>query len=217
LGVPLKDSDRAFVNELHWFPHALHFAKDPRSGFELKREMEPIDGHDCYVITWPNRLKMWVDPTVNYWIRKLENYNGGPNPQWRFRLGEFKEVIPDVWLPMRFKQEILVIGIDGQPEKIGQPIVTTHGEVLEISINEVKDEDFFVEIPAGTLVIDRINHRDYQLPANVDDVFSQLAQESLVFGKQGSGKLFWAFFYGAVIAVLCVVAVTLFRRRTSGV
>lgn len=142
--------DKSSPPQLHGFPvFLLEVLRDPQTRIEAG--VVEIDSRPCKLITLHDVDRIWLDVERGVIVRR-EMFRGSPKvPVARCEFRNFRQVMPDVWLPYSFRREIV-------------SIETGVFEVLKYRINDVDDKLFSHSPGPGTLVIDRDTDKMHQVP-----------------------------------------------------
>jgi len=157
-------------------------------GFEVRPGTEPVDGAPCVVVTRPGAETIWLDPAVNYGVRKHELFDPQSKALRVRRVNrDFAEVAPGVWLPRLCYREEGAQKPAPESER-GKPMVRYTFKVVELEVNDVPDALFELEIPTGVMVADatrlppkdnKPQYLDYEMPAD-RSVLDQVVQAAIV-------------------------------------
>ncbi len=146
----------------------------------MRSGTEAVDGALCIVIEVGEDTVLWCDSSLGYAVRKQESYYSNTKLlQGRSTCSKFAEVCKGVWLPQKGVYEMAAP--PSAPAEIhNSPIVAYDYDVSEINANDVPDELFSLQIPAGTLVFDFRNGQvdtrgvkvadGYYVPAGKEDL-----------------------------------------------
>ena len=174
------------------FPDA--FAKP---GYEVQPRWDEVDGNRCVVVSYPGRETLWLDPTMNYSVRKhVGNYFRTDVLGVRFTNTDFKEVEPGVWLPRRCRYELC-----GPPEADsryrGKPLISYTYDIKELVVNNVPDSLFLLTIDPGMAVIDSTvasvgsKAAFYLMPADPSKI-DEAISESMETQRRAESKARWS-------------------------
>lgn len=192
----------------------------------LRPEMEQIEGVDCVVIdvTQPMKMTYWCDPALNFAVRQqVVCHPGSTEPALRSICSEFVEVCDGTWftthaITERFARPPV-------PESLrDKPLVSYTLEVLDIHANDVPEDLFTLQIPAGTIVNDYSNGEldesgkkvamTFHMPAGGKTLEETVNQVKKRREKKSATSI--ASRYGFVLMNLvfgiCVVAIFLYVR-----
>ncbi len=202
--IPLSDYLRARYDHLPWYPHCI---RDPSiKGFHCRvlARQEAVDGAWCHVVEFPDAMKLWVDPKLDCACRKVENFEPRLK-KWvlvnRAIASEFEEYASGVWLPRRYHNQSF-LNMPGRPDLDGKVWIDSDMKVEQLSINNVEDMDFKLQVAPGTMIWDRVHNRLFRLPGNTDDIMREVESRAKPLVKSSLG--FWR--YSAIIATSAVIA-----------
>jgi tetratricopeptide (TPR) repeat protein len=96
--APAKEAARK-LRPMFLLPQWLH---ENTAKYQVRAELEPIDGHLCHVVEWPGRDVVWVDAAAGFSVRRriVRSPSGAVVVElsgWGYR-----EMRPGVWIPLRF-------------------------------------------------------------------------------------------------------------------
>jgi hypothetical protein len=168
-------------------------------GFQVKAALEEVEDSRCVVVARGNEEKLWLDPAVNYGIRRHELYDPESGlAKDIFRNRDFVEFAPGVWLPKGCVWERCAPA--GAPANLrGKPLARYTFTVSKIGINSVPDDLFTLKIAPGTMVMDtsvlppkegRIQSVTYPMPADTSQLDTTI-QQALQQRQQFESKNFW--------------------------
>lgn len=101
-----------------------------------------------------DHLECWFDPKANYLVRKQVRWRVNSKLRIETEIPEFREAAPGVFVPVRRITET---------KPGGRKVVTT---LTNVRVNEpIVDERFKLNLPAGTVVIDKIERKKYRVDA----------------------------------------------------
>ncbi len=195
-------------------------------GITVRKELEDVDGTPCVVLTGEDRRTIWVDPRINYGVRKCEIFfDGTPYLKSRQVNREWKEFQPGIWLPaVAIKDEC---GPPEGPESYrGKAIYRTAYMIRSIKINDVPDSIFELSISAGETVLDatRLPGRDgnkqhvvYTMPADAKHLDTVVKKALADRSKAAQG--IWGIpawlIAGNFVVIVIGVAIYFLRRRVK--
>jgi hypothetical protein len=196
------------------------------AGFEVRPTLEDFGGAHCVVVEDRGRERIWFDPATNFGVRKHEILDPDTGIVAERRVNtDFAEVSRGIWLPKTCYREIC--GPPSAPPTYrGKPLYRDVYLVSRISINDVPDSLFVVEITPGEQVFDATRAPGkgdknrfvvYKMPADasqIDEAVSKaLADEAERRAGEGRTRSIW---YGVLtlnLAIIAVVAVTYTRKK----
>jgi hypothetical protein len=206
------------------FPDALR----AKQGFQVEATMEEVDGNSCAVVARGNEEKLWLDPAVNYGIRRQELYDPESGLATNiYHNQDFAEVIPGVWLPKECSWERCAP--PGAPPALrGKPLVRFQFAVSRIGVNNVPDDLFSLKIAPGTLVMDttllppKEGHEQlvtYPMPAD-ETKLAETIRRAVEEKQQYESKNFWQKVLiwgnaGAVVLIGGALVYLRLRRRKA--
>jgi len=123
-------------------------------GFTVQAGLQDVDGQPCVVVARLGRETIWLDPKINYGVRRCELlFDGTPYVMWRRFNRGWKEFAPGVWLPtVATKEEC---GPPLAPESYrGKPLYRTVYTLKTAKINDVPDSSFVIRFEPGVTVLD---------------------------------------------------------------
>jgi len=119
--------------------------------------LEQVDGAWCQVVELPGTARLWVDGARAVVPRRIfQAASGNADEDALFEAGDYREVASGLFLPYRMRRFRQAGGLD----------FTTL--VSRYSVNAVPDEQFRLEVPAGTLINDRDTDTFRQLPGGFE-------------------------------------------------
>jgi hypothetical protein len=191
-------------------------------GYAVQEVCEEIDNAPCLVVTRQGQglvEKIWLDPTLGYAVRQREFR--APATGWldvRYHNTDFTEVAPGLWLPKTCWWDLC--GSWSGPEAYrGRPLVRYVYRVRRLSVNDVPDDLFALEIRPGARVVDgtvlppRGGHDDlleYRMPADVSRM-QAVIQEAVAKRGSSPSPRWWVI--GLVNGVAIAFAGGWFVRR----
>jgi hypothetical protein len=192
-------------------------------GYKVQAGWEEVDGHRCAVVTRGKEEKLWLDPRLNYGIRRRELSDPESGlTQDIFHNQDFVELPPGVWLPKTCVWERCAP--PGAPVALrGKPLARWTLTISKIHLNDVPDALFSLKIAPGTIVMDTTAlppPKDgtfqpvlYPMPAD-ESVLDKTIEDAVGEWQQYRSKGFWRqAFFGANAAILLLLgAVLVFRR-----
>ncbi len=166
-------------------------------GYQVQPRTEEVDGHRCVVVTSPGRETLWLDPLVNYSIRRyIGNYFRTDVLGVRYSNSDFREIEPSVWLPRRCRFELC-----GPPQAAakfrGKPLIAYTYDIKELGINNVPDSLFTLTIDPGMTVVDSsvpgVGSKSayYIMPADPSKL-DETISESLMTQRRAESKAWWS-------------------------
>jgi len=197
-------------------PQLPSYLEEHAGEYRMNSTPVTVDGAKCLVLEWPQMDKMWVDPALNYAIRRRVYHweEGGPR-KLDIRNQDFKEVKPGLFLPM--KQTVLKFAnMPSEREAIWDKVTAEIGlSVQEVSFDQKLDLANF-ELPAGVMVNDTIRKENYRVPEEGEKSFERPILEAvqLKMNPSRSAWLPWIL-CGSMFFIL--LAVYLFRRRRMAI
>jgi hypothetical protein len=216
---PPKDDDRSRFRVPDMFGS---------EGFQVRPELEPVDGSPCVVVVRPGHEMLWLDPKINYGVRRHEIlFDDTPYVKSRRLNREWSEFAPGVWLPKVSVREECGPPLAPEPYR-GMPLYRTVYTIKSLRINDVPDSRFEVPIEVGSTVVDatrlppkdgRNQYVSYKMPADPARL-DQVAAEALA-NRNAVGSRRWDL--PSVLSIVNVVAIALIvtvfirrRRQPSG-
>ncbi|HLJ92934.1 MAG TPA: hypothetical protein VKU02_07055 [Gemmataceae bacterium] len=175
-----------------------------------------IDAHRCIVLretgmSRPNYKELWLDPEREYIpLREVMFARGKPYLQIDWEEYRREALI---WVPVAWKIQELNGGI----------MKSVRGTVVECTINQpIPAEEFEIEFPSGTWVIDRRSKDRYGTPSHYilkDSGKRMISAEELnskTYQQLNAEQRFttrWTLAVAASAAALLVIALVLYRRN----
>lgn len=136
-----RESNRQFGDEPFVVIDVLESEK-----YVFRKELEDVDGIQCYVLECPGRSTLWFDANRIGVLMAREIYNEeNRKPVWRAELSKHKEVKPGIWCPMEFKH--IAYDSNAPSEEARRiRIIEPAFRVVDARFNEDVPEEMF-EIP----------------------------------------------------------------------
>lgn len=202
-------------------------------GFTVRPATEEIDGAACVVIEGPRADIFWLDPALNYGVRKREIFDPASKVlQERRQNLDFREVAPGVWLPMLCRRDLC--GPPRTPEPYrGKPLLRHKYTVKALVVNDVPDSLFQLKAPPGWMVADATvvprtrsdgsdKYLGYRMPAD-ERQLNEVVQEAVVRKVERDSKerqrwrrtVVAVAANGLVIALVLVVYLYSKRKRAA--
>jgi hypothetical protein len=189
--APRKDDRPCFLHDLLARPGVVpppappsrgpHAARErPRpADFRLLPAQQQVDGAWCHVVDDPGHDRLWIDPAVGFGVRRRERYAGDPPALvGRYELSDFRQTA-GVWFPWKVRQTVHTASPrTGAPNALERHV---EADVVEPELNEVSEDFFVFQPPAGTLVQDRDTGVTTQVPGGLpflDSVIRRTADET---------------------------------------
>jgi hypothetical protein len=180
-------------------------------GYQVQPVMELVDGAPCVVAAHPTRGKVWLDPTLGYALRLREVRDGASGVlSWRVHNSDFAEVLPGLWLPKVCRREVCGPPLASAPYA-GKPLLRYTYTVTRLTVNDVPDALFTLDIEPGLRVMDAtvLPPQDgenqlvtYIMPAD-PSMIDQAIQDALAKRTLlGGGRRWLTWFAWANVAVL---------------
>ncbi len=151
--------------------------KENKDKYIVLPEQESIEGHDCYVIEWPNTDKIWIDLEIGGAIRKrISHWSENGFLRSMIINSDFKKLGSELFLPM--KQEVTnFVGPNmGLSQNLwGKEFSHFIYKVNSIQIGRLNPEAhkfFDVRLPEGTSVYDVRYGTDYRVSNPNSDPFA---------------------------------------------
>jgi hypothetical protein len=147
----------------------------PRQNWMVRPHCELVDESPCYVLTDGDRCTFWIDPSLGFSPRLLENstgktINGRRQTTNRTAFRDYTLVRDGFHVPW----QLMTIGYDGSQDRgtrWGKEFSLITHKVRRLSINEDVDEDLFtLKYPAGTVVRDSAHTRFYRIGENDEEI-----------------------------------------------
>jgi hypothetical protein len=124
-----------------------------QGGYAVHDTFEEVDGFPCVVVSRPGYEKIWIDPQINYSVRKRLYYNDSGLVQSIRYNHDFAEIVRGIWLPQLCWWDLCAPA--KAPERYrGKPLHRYVYTVTELSINNVPDSLFVIAIDPGMTVGD---------------------------------------------------------------
>jgi len=201
-----------------------------REECQTERVLESFDGRPCVVLKKSGEETLWLDPQMNYAVRKREVlYVGSGLLRARLRNSDFVQISPGLWLPRNC--DLDYCAPPGAPEGIkGIPLLRSSLRVRRLSVNDVPDSRFVIHVNPGTLVADstveRLSHGKpvttlvYSLPADQNEL-DRVIEENLANVRYARTQLFWrtvlwyCLYSVAGIGGICVLLLGLRKIRQA--
>jgi hypothetical protein len=134
--------------------------------YRLRLEPEEVDGHRCYVLEYPEKDLIWVDPACNFAVRKRCNFQALGYPLYVVENTDLTEKAPGVWIPSKTSKTVYH-SIDA-PQLKGKIHATEVNVVKSCKINELTPDSFLpLPIKEGYFVDDQIRGVSYKVPVLV--------------------------------------------------
>jgi hypothetical protein len=198
-------------------------------GFVVESSREVVDGASCVVVSSPRRQRFSLDPALGFALRRAENFNAETGLlETRLINREFVQSLPGVWLPRVCWFERCG-GPDLPPDYRGKPMVRYIFTVTKLSLNDVPDSLFALQIDAGYIVVDTphvppdspMAAVTYVMPANESEV--DAAIEEAISARNRAHRMqttTWIVLGANALVILAVIAIVgvrrVFRRRPDG-
>ncbi len=144
-----------------------------RDHYIVKNELINIEGHDCYVLEWEQRDILFVDPDMNFSVRKRIVYNQD-NGQIEYVATnkDFKEVCPGLWLPYKQMVDVYANTSVEPRSNWGKIASQRFFEIKEVKVGDIEDSLFEISPPVGTRVVDGIRSIHYTISDPGSDPFA---------------------------------------------
>jgi hypothetical protein len=197
--------------------------------FEVRPTPEEVDGSPCVVVTRPGRETYWLDPKVNYGVRKYERL--APRSEVvreRRQNRDFAEVAPGIWLPKVCTRDVCGPPLAPVPYR-GAPMLRFTYTVTGFQLNNVPDSLFELKIKPGILVVDatRLPRKgdenqavNYRMPADASQlekaVEQALSEKADFEARQEQGaqrRVALAWINGVLIVIIVVAWLARLGRR----
>jgi hypothetical protein len=141
--------------------HPEHDRRDRRlpdafglGGFEVRSTFQEVDGSPCVVVTRPGQETYWLDPKVNYGVRKYERLTPRSDVvRERRQNRDFAEVAPGIWLPRVCTRDLCGPPLAPAPFR-GAPMLRFTYKLTGWKLNNLPDSLFELKIKPGVLVAD---------------------------------------------------------------
>lgn len=179
---------------------------------------ENINKARCVVVGAANRQICWLDPAIGYALRKMEFFDPASGGRiGRYENLDFNEIAPGIWLPTTCWFDWC--GSPSLPERYrGKPMVRYIYRVHKISINDVPDSLFHLDVRPGMRVVDDSRGTEnapekpvlFVMPADsakVDEAVQKVLEE------RNRSARFWAYFITLNAAALIIIAGCAIRYR----
>ncbi|HUY32817.1 MAG TPA: hypothetical protein VMV69_08550 [Pirellulales bacterium] len=208
LQIPLSDRTLAHLDTSRIYPHCIRPVDGAASSYKVLPAQDLVHGAWCHVLESPYD-RIWVDPALQCAIRKREILDDGVVA--RYLMLELFEAFPEVFVPRKVLRQML--GRRSWPERYhGKVFLELRMDLLDISINQVTDDDFKVSIPAGCLVGDFRSGETYRIAREAEGEISELALESKKYLPSANAEWAPLLFLVNAGAVLMILVFVLWRR-----
>jgi hypothetical protein len=216
-------------------PDAMHPQNDRKAqrlpdalgpgGYEVRPDAEEVDGSTCVVVARPGHATIWLDPKINYSVRKCELFDPESGAlQERRQNREFVEVEPGIWLPRVCWRDECGPPLAPEPYR-GKPLLRHVYEVKKVVVNDVPDSLFRLEIDPGVRVVDATQApaKDgkpklvtYEMPADAaaldETIRRAVKQADGVRDRQEAGPRQMTWIVAANAALLAIIGAVLAAR-----
>jgi hypothetical protein len=190
-------------------------------GFAVESSREVVDGASCVVVSSPRRQRFSLDPALGFALRKTENFNSETGLLESLVISrEFAQSLPGVWLPRVCSFESCG-GPDLPPAYRGKPMVRYVFTVTKLSINDMPDSLFAMQIEPGYLVVDtphlppksQLPAVTYVMPADASQVDAAI-EEALSTRNRSQSKQTgtWLLLATNALVIFAVIAILGVRR-----
>lgn len=170
---PPNERDSRLLQELQPLHWGWSYGAQPLGDFLGAGKMtvvgdEALGGVDTTVVDFTSqhgqRFKLWIVPAWGYRFKKLEKYDAAGKVMMTFD-AELAER-DGVWFPSRGQWRL----VNWQSGNLPPVTQSATLEVKSVKVNQaVAPEEFAVQFPAGTLVIDQILNTGYRVNGNLVD------------------------------------------------
>jgi hypothetical protein len=117
-----------------------------KAGYQVRKELEDIDGAMCHVVERPGHDVLWIDAKHGFQVRRRTLLQKSGQPLSEFRATDFRERAPGVWLPTR--QIAVAYNFDSDPpEYRGRLRFVMTNTLSEARFGELPDDVFAVPEP----------------------------------------------------------------------
>lgn len=167
------DKMRRRFNSFVDLPFLPEFLRENRSKYRVRPQPESADGASCWIVEWPGMDAFAVDPDRGFAVvRRTYHFGPGEPPRVTIHNSDYRQVRPGLWLP--YRQVVERYGdVRGDPRALwGKVVARETYLVRELEFDSIGDDQFAVQLPPGTKVIDEVRGLTYKVgDANQADPF----------------------------------------------
>ncbi|MDR1963193.1 MAG: hypothetical protein LBQ50_05400 [Planctomycetaceae bacterium] len=126
-------------------------ANDCRYNF-VRRQLEKVDGHWCYVLFWENHDYLWIDMERGGVLLARETCHPETGMlMQRYELNKHREAASGIWIPQKLRNiqyDFAAQTEEGRKRKV----IDGFFDVDEIEVNTLTETDFDFTPPSGALL-----------------------------------------------------------------
>jgi hypothetical protein len=111
------------------------------SAYHVRSSLEQAGGRWCHVLEFPGRDQLWIDVDRGCAVvaRQID-YSIPARRVHRVEFADFREMLPNVWVPFRLRNLIYERARDGT---VGPPVLDATLHVRQVLLNEAVDDARF--------------------------------------------------------------------------
>ncbi|MCI0599433.1 MAG: trypsin-like peptidase domain-containing protein [Beijerinckiaceae bacterium] len=139
---PLKDlkPEHADHHEQNNLPRLL---KEKAAHYEVRPQLQPIDGYPCHVVERTGKDVLWIDAARGFIVRRRNVYQPSGALLYEMKASGFRKKAPGIWLPEN--QTMLAYFLDSaQKELRGKVARIVTNTLLEARFNDLEDSFFAI-------------------------------------------------------------------------
>jgi|GEM_PF-176861 len=167
-------------------PYVPSYLSEHRRNYAVLPQTESVDGHSCLVLEMQGMDKIWIDPECGYSIRRRVYHFAKDKPrQYEIWNKDIEELSPGLWLP-RTQIVDVYANIKGEDEGIWDKVVCRqYYEVIDMSVGDVPDDLFDLEIRDGLMIADQLRGIEYSYSSGGNSLDRVLSEARKSLGWKG--------------------------------
>lgn len=204
---------RVYESTVQYVP--LILSNTTYRNYEVAPTLDLVDGAECHVVTnGPDTV--WIDSNKGFALRRRVRFyqTSATDPG---NLGEvttasdFVEIDKGMWFPQICKRISFANVLD---PKIFQNKINKVYElkVVEISANKLKDSDFVIKFPPGTVIKDHLINTEYVVPIGAESLEEAIARGKKLTKPDAGPSVTWIV---ALAATLIVILAAIYGLRSK--
>jgi hypothetical protein len=141
-------------------------------GYVIRSQPESIDNKNCIVVELPNVDILWLDPELNYSLRKRIRYNNNDGHiKYTAYYQGYEEIHPNIFLPRKVIVDYYALTSVEPNENWGKVAKRVEFDILNVKTDKIDDSLFTVIPTLGTRVVDGIRKEQYRITDPNTDPF----------------------------------------------
>jgi hypothetical protein len=217
LQMSYRDQDRVSLTSAWFFPECLRQGlRLGKSPYRVRPTAEEVDGHECWVLEYPDRDTIWIDLAIGGAIRQRERFNPDADGHVRrletSQFSDYRQTPTGIWAPWHCELSRFGLGMDA-PELKDQPVMKQIMDVSRLRINELNADDFGIKLLPGTKVF--TTEGGFVVPGDDEELLTDFGR---VLAKHGHGPKGWRWSWLVIVnlaggALLAGIAIHRWRQR----